>query len=150
MPRLIHHIITYTKSGIIAFWLLSAMLLAGNATSYGQTSTQNEDFGWIIIDISKRLNKGQKLALRDLANIWQKQPNDLGLKYLAQRHLLLTAEEFNWESNQLPNQLLSLYYDREKELQFSEFLSAFYITPIEERTIQILSLIHISEPTRPY
>ncbi len=137
MPRLIHHIITYTKSGIIAFWLLSAMLLAGNATSYGQTSTQNEDFGWIIIDISKRLNKGQKLALRDLANIWQKQPNDLGLKYLAQRHLLLTAEEFNWESNQLPNQLLSLYYDREKELQFSEFLSAFYITPIEERTIQI-------------
>ncbi len=136
MLQQIHHITTYTKSSILAFWLISAILITGNANGYGQTLKKQEDFGWIITDISNRLQKGQKLALRDLANIWQKQPADQGIKYLAQRHLLLTSEEFDWEGKNLPTQLLSLYYNREKELRYSEFLAAFYITPIEERTVQ--------------
>jgi len=133
---LLVHIISWLKISLVSLWLIVGLCLCQSHYCYSQASIEQEDFGEVITDIEERLQKGQRLALRDLAYVWKQQPQDKGILYMAQRYLLLTPEEFDWTAEDLPQQLLNLYYDREKELKFSEFLAYFYITPIENRSVQ--------------
>jgi len=146
LRKLLINIISWIKTPLVIAWLLCGLFLCKSDPCYSQSSIQKEDFGAIITNIEERLQKGQSLALRDLAYIWKKQPHDKGLLYMAQRYLLLTPEEFDWSADHLPVQLLNFYYDKEEELKFSEFLAAFYITPIEHRSIET-KLVEWSPPT---
>jgi len=91
-----------------------------------------------MADIDWRLGQGDKLAFRDLANMWQQQPNaDKGFVDMAQRYLLVEDSVFNWSVDTLPQQLLSFYYQQADSLIFSDFLDVYYLQPIEQRSINI-------------
>ena len=115
-----------------SFTLFLLLFLIGISPNYAQ----NESFpklDWVMEDIEDRLGKGDKLAIRDLASVWQQTPRNKDLKELAQRYLLLTSEEYDWTGDNLPQSLLELYYEKESTLVYSEFLHVYYLTPIEQR-----------------
>lgn len=116
--------------------LILSLVLTIPVITFSQTISSKNSFAHIIEDIDWRLGQGDKLAFRDLANMWQQQPKDKGFADLARRYLLVDAADFNWSVDTLPEQLLSFYYNKRDSLIFSDFLDVYYIQSIEQRTIK--------------
>ena len=93
--------------------LLVAKLLGQSATI--------PNLNWVVQDIENRLEKGDHRAIRDLTNIWKTAPNNEALLLLAKQYLMLTSEEFDWSTENIPHRLQEFYYQQEKAFQYSEF-----------------------------
>ena len=118
------------------FFLIGLIFIA-LPFSYSQIpANNNSSFAYIVQDIDQRLGQGDKMAFRDLANIWQQRPNDKGFVDMARRYLLVDSLSFGWSADTLPQQLLAFYYEQADSLIFSDFLKIYYLQPIEERSIK--------------
>lgn len=103
---------------------------------YAQGNTSSVPDTVYLVDVERRLQQGQLMAIRDLASLWQRQPNNPTCKQIAQKYLLLTPAELDWSTSQVPTQLLQLFYKKEEAWRFSDFLTLFYLTPIEQRPVE--------------
>jgi len=119
-----------------ALLLLLGLIFIALPVSYSQTPPNTNSFAQIIQDIDQRLGQGEKMAFRDLANIWSQRPEDKGFADMARRYLLVDAPAFDWSTDTLPQHLLSFYYDKADSLIYSHFLNVYYLQPIEQRRIK--------------
>ena len=85
-------------------------------------------------DLEEQIQKGNRRALRDLATFLDK-PNYAEATRLAlMRYSFFTCKEIDL-SLASREEFLQFYYQQEKYLKFSEILKAFYLTPIENQTL---------------
>ena len=122
--------------GIFYAILVLGICISGTVTNLLSQSAAIPNEKWVVLDIEKRLQKGDHRAIRDLTNVWKLSPNNEELASLAQKYLLLTTEEFDWSGEDLPHRLQELYYQEEKAFRYSDFLKSYYLTPIESRKVE--------------
>ncbi len=110
------------------FLLLPIFLHAQSAES-GLTTPPT-----LINLLAEHLATGNKIALRDLGKLWDKEPQNVAITQPLKRHTLFAEREWNWETVRENQSFLEFFYENESNLNFSELLQVFYMTPIEERT----------------
>lgn len=91
--------------------------------------------------LKENLAQGDLIALRDVAKLVDKTPRKESVIKLAKQFTLLTPTEWNWEKDLEDKSFTEFFYQHSADFRFSELLSVFYLTPIEERpsTVKISS-----------
>ena len=96
--------------------------------------------------LSENILEGDKIAFRDLAKLYDKQPKNQDIIAILARHTLFTKTEWDWNSSSKTTSFLDFFYQKEKNLRFAELLRVFYLTPIEER--KVTADIQIKHPSQ--
>ena len=88
----------------------------------------------IANQLKEQIYNGKKQALRDIGSLLEKKEVDQHVRKILNNATFFTSEEINiHQASKLD--FLSFYYDNEQDIQFSEMLHTFYITPLEDRKI---------------
>ncbi|MEZ5058145.1 MAG: hypothetical protein R2879_14005 [Saprospiraceae bacterium] len=93
-------------------------------------SAQETDF---FTALEQQLQIGQKRSLRDLATVLDEPGKGKVALQLLKAYSLFTSEEILLDSSISKARMINFYYDNFENINFSPLLSAFYITPVEER-----------------
>ncbi len=121
--------------GMLCVFCIVSFFFVLNVTNLLSQPVTIPNLEWVVKDIEDRLQKGDRKAIRDLTNVWKVAPNNEVFPLLAKKYLILTSEEFDWSDENIPHRLQELYYQKEKDFQYSDFLKSYYLTPIESRKV---------------
>ncbi len=105
--------------------------------SFGIVLSQNEsqiNYAELLLALKKDIKNGQHRTIRDLISLIDHESAVTQARKILKDHTFFTSTEIN-VSKASKSALLDFYYDREKEIKYSEILNAFYITPVEQYDI---------------
>jgi hypothetical protein len=83
--------------------------------------------------LEQQLKIGQKRSLRDLATVLDEPIRGKKALQLIKAYSLFTPDELAIDSSLSKARMINFYYDNFEKINFSPLLSAFYITPAEDR-----------------
>ncbi len=87
----------------------------------------------LLTILKENLAQGDLIALRDMAKLVDKAPQNEAVIRLAKQYTLLTNEEWNWEKEVGNQSFTQFFYQNSNAFRFSELLNGFYLIPIENR-----------------
>ena len=99
------------------------------APIYGQSSINIDSLQSVL---TTQMRLGNRRALRDMASFLDKPAFATTARRAIVAHTFFTSSEID-ASKASREQLLSFFYDNEKQLKYSDMLAAFYVTPVENQ-----------------
>lgn len=108
------------------------------------------DYDQIIEELEKELHEGKKRTLRDFGSLLDKPEISHKIRLILANATFFTPEEID-VLHTSKSEFLQFYYDNEQNIQYSELLDAYYVTPLESRKVnfemQSVTIEDISENT---
>ena len=89
----------------------------------------------ILDRLEQQLVKGNKKRLRDIGSLLDREDCRADVIQLLGDYSLFTAEEIQIDEQLTRQAFLDFYYDNQSFIRFSPLLKAYYIQPIEARTV---------------
>lgn len=118
----------------IRFLLILAYTLIIPLTLLAQRNTV--DYDVLLSQLEASARKGEKRSLRDLGSLLDKNSTKDRALNIIRKFSLFTQEEINLNKSISKSEFHHFYYNYEKEIQFSDILGVYLITPLEERKIK--------------
>lgn len=106
--------------------------------------TQAVNYHHLVEDLERVLAKGNKRTLRDLGSLLDKKGIDHKIRNILDKYTLFTASAIDIQKISRAD-FLSFFYDNEKQFQYSELFGAFYLVPLENRSLHQDSLFIIPD-----
>jgi len=94
------------------------------------------DYDALLDQLEESARKGEKRSLRDLGSLLDKSIAKERAFDIIQKFAFFTEEEINLSPSISKSKFLDFYYSYEKEIQFSDILGVYFVTPLEERKIK--------------
>ena len=116
-----------------AYRLLIVTLIGFSSTVLAQ---QMPDFTQTSVELTRQIKTGNRWAIRDLVTFLDKPAAQQAARTILLEHTFFTKSELDLQ-NASREQCLIFFYDNEKRFKYSEMLNAFYVTPIENQTIEL-------------
>ena len=130
------------------FWLIPLLLLPFLLSAQSKSiSSENSN---LLNLLAEHVATGNKIALRDLAKLWDATSQNAAVTQILKRHTLFTKTEWDWENVSKKQSFLHFFYQNEQRLNFSELLQAFYLSPVEKRATTFELIPKNIIPTDPF
>jgi hypothetical protein len=119
---------------LLIFFLYLTLLTGPSPTQVLGQSPLNFDSLQSVLMTQMRL--GNRRALRDMATFLDKPTFSTSARRTLAQHTFFTTSEID-VTKATREQVLSFFYEHEKQFKFSEMLAAFYLTPIEDQPTSV-------------
>ncbi len=93
------------------------------------------DYEKLLIEMKADIKNGQHRVLRDLISIVDHKSISSKVRHILKTHTFFTSKEINVEQAKKAA-LMDFYYNHTDQIQYSEILNAFFITPIEQTDVK--------------
>ncbi len=104
-------------------------------TQLGAQRSLIVDYEYVLNEIQEKLEKGNKIGIRDLALLLEKPSVRREALKTLEQFTAFTSKEFSITAYTTKEEVLDFFYTNQKNIVFSELLHIFYITPIEDRSV---------------